>query len=40
MSLEKQGLSVRQLQQQEDDLVQQLLQGNPKKLWKTDGVSK
>ncbi len=33
MKLEQQGLSKKQLKQQEDDLVQELLQGNPKKLW-------
>jgi predicted DNA-binding mobile mystery protein A len=33
MSLEEQGLNAKQLQQEEDDLVQQLLQGDPKKLW-------
>jgi len=38
MKLEQQGLSPKQLQKQEDDLVQELLQGNPKKLWDTDEV--
>jgi predicted DNA-binding mobile mystery protein A len=33
MKLEQQGLSSKQLKQQEDDLVQELLQGNPKNLW-------
>lgn len=33
MSLEQQGLSSKQLKQQEDDLVQELMQGNPKRLW-------
>ena len=33
MSLEEQSLNPKQLQQQEDDLVQELLQGNPKRLW-------
>jgi predicted DNA-binding mobile mystery protein A len=33
MSLEKQGLNPKQLQQQENDLVQELLQGNPRRLW-------
>lgn len=33
MKLEQQGLTAKQLQQQEDDLVRELLQGNPKKLW-------
>lgn len=38
MALEQQGLKPKQLQQQEDDLVQELLQGNPKKLWDNDEV--
>lgn len=38
MKLEDQGLSAQQLQQQEDDLVQELLQGNSKKLWNDDEV--
>lgn len=33
MKLEQQGLSVKQLKQQEEDLVQELLQGNLKELW-------
>jgi len=33
MKLEQQGLTPKQLQQQEDDLVQELLKGNPKNLW-------
>jgi predicted DNA-binding mobile mystery protein A len=33
MKLEQQGLNPKQLQQQENDLVQELLQGNPKNLW-------
>lgn len=33
MSLEKQGLSEKQLKQQKDDVVQELLQGDPKHLW-------
>jgi len=33
MALEKQGLNPKQFKQQEDDLVQELLRGNPKKLW-------
>jgi len=33
MALEQQGLKPQQLQQQEDDLVQELLQTSPKKLW-------
>jgi predicted DNA-binding mobile mystery protein A len=33
MKLEQQGLSSNQLQQQEDELVEELLSGNPKKLW-------
>ena len=36
MALEQQGLNPKQLQQQEDDLVQELLQGNPKKLWDSE----
>jgi predicted DNA-binding mobile mystery protein A len=38
MKLEQQGLTSKQLQQQEDDLVQELLQGNPKALWVSDEV--
>ncbi len=38
MALEKQGLNSKQLQQQEDDLVQELLRGNPKNLWSNDEV--
>jgi predicted DNA-binding mobile mystery protein A len=38
MALEEQGLKPKQLQRQEDDLVQELLQGNPKKLWDNDEV--
>jgi predicted DNA-binding mobile mystery protein A len=34
MQLEQQGLNPKQLQQQEDDLVQELLKGNLKNLWK------
>lgn len=33
MALEKQGLTQKQLQKQENDLVQELLQSDPKKLW-------
>lgn len=33
MRLEQQGLTPKQLQQQENDLVQELVRGNPKKLW-------
>ena len=33
MKLEQQGLNEKQLKQQEDDLVHELLQGNPKNLW-------
>ena len=33
MKLEQQGLNQKQLKQQEDDLVQELLQGDPKHLW-------
>lgn len=38
MSLEQQGLNPKQLKQQEDDLIQELLQGNPKKLWDNNEV--
>ena len=34
MKLEQQGLTSKQLKKQEDDLVQELLQGDPKYLWK------
>lgn len=34
MKLEQQGLNATQLQQQEDDLVRELLEGDPKKLWR------
>ncbi len=33
MNLEQQGLASKQLKQQEDDLVQELLYDHPKKLW-------
>jgi hypothetical protein len=33
--LEQQGLNQNQLKQQEEDLVQELLQGDPKNLWIT-----
>ncbi len=33
MNLEQQGLTSKQLKQQEDDLVQELLRGDSKKLW-------
>lgn len=33
MTLEKQGLSPKQLKQQENDLIQELLRGNLKNLW-------
>jgi predicted DNA-binding mobile mystery protein A len=36
MELEQQGLSKKQLQQQEDELVEELLQGSLKKLWRSD----
>ena len=35
MKLEEQGLTPQQLQKQEDNLVQELLQDDPKKLWNT-----
>lgn len=38
MKLEQQGLDPKQLQQQEDDLVRELLQGDPKNLWSNDDV--
>lgn len=38
MELEKQGLSSAQKRQQENDLVEELLQGSPKKLWNDDEV--
>jgi len=34
MELEDQGLTMRQKKQQEDELVAELLQGNPRNLWK------
>ncbi len=36
MKLEEQGLTPAQMQRQEDDLVKELLLGNPKKLWVWD----
>ncbi len=36
MKLEAQGLHPAQLQKAEDDLVQELLQGDPKNLWDAD----
>ena len=36
MKLEEQGLTKIQLKQQEDDLVQELLQEHPKRLWVKD----
>ncbi|HLC07545.1 MAG TPA: mobile mystery protein A [Candidatus Babeliales bacterium] len=38
MKLEQQGLNQKQLQQQEDDLVKELLQSDPKNLWNNDEV--
>ncbi len=38
MKLEQQGLTKKQIKQQEDDLVQELLQGSPKKLWDKDEI--
>ena len=38
MKLEQQGLNHKQLQQQEDDLIKELLQDDPKKLWDNDEV--
>ena len=36
MALEMQGLTAKHLEQQEENLVQELLQGNPRKLWDID----
>jgi predicted DNA-binding mobile mystery protein A len=36
MELEMQGLSAQQKEQQENDLAQELLRGNPKELWADD----
>ncbi len=36
MNLEQQGLNQKQLQSQEEDLVQELLRGEPKKLWNNE----
>ena len=38
MILEQQGLTSKQLEQQEIDLVHELLQENPKKLWEEDDI--
>lgn len=38
MTLEQQGLTVKQLKQQEDALVLELLQGSIKKLWDQDEI--
>ena len=38
MKLEQQGLNAKQLKQEEDDLVEELLSGNPKKLWTIDEI--
>jgi len=38
MQLEQQGLNSKQLQQQEDELVQELLRGNLKNLWNKDEI--
>ena len=38
MSLEEQGLNKKQLKEQEDELVQELLQGNLKNIWIDDEV--
>lgn len=38
MKLEQQGLNPKQLKQQEDDLVQELLHGDSKNLWNDDEV--
>ena len=38
MSLEQQGLTIKQIKQQEDALVLELLQGNVKKLWNHDEI--
>ena len=36
MGLEQQGLTSKQIKQQEEILMQELLQGNPKGLWQDD----
>jgi predicted DNA-binding mobile mystery protein A len=38
MTLEQQGLTPKQLQQQEDDLVKELLEGNLKNIWDNDEI--
>src|SRR5262249_23275071 len=38
MKLEQQGLTQDQLKRQEDELVQELLQENPKYLWEKDEI--
>ncbi len=38
MKLEQQGLNQKQLQSQEEDLVQELLRGDSKKLWSDDEI--
>ena len=38
MKLEQQGLTKKQIKQQEDDLVQELLEGPLKKLWDKDEI--
>ncbi len=38
MKLEQQGLNQKQLQTQEEDLVQELLRGDSKKLWGDDEI--
>lgn len=38
MKLEQQGLSSEQRRQQEDDLIEELLQGSPRNLWSDDEI--
>jgi len=38
MQLEQQGLNSEQIKEQELDLIQELLQGNPKNLWGDDEI--
>ena len=36
MELEEQGIDAKKMQQQFEDLIKELLEGNPKKLWSED----
>ena|SRR3990167_6743406 len=38
MKLEQQGLNAKQLKQEEDALIEELLSGNPKNLWDRDEI--